>query len=148
MSQIRLPGISNDFDIIERASCQAGFSDEAVGLTMCRQCAIGNWRHEHVPRGFSAHDEGYDGDSSIHDEDQGGCPPIGNILTVGAKRFHYAEVLPADAFAVVWSMGRPVSKSQQLQCKEQLRFVSASRFLPEELDEKVAKLHLHRDRRF
>ena len=26
----------DDFDIIERASCPGGFSDEAVGLTMCR----------------------------------------------------------------------------------------------------------------
>ena len=53
--------IGNDFDIIERASCPAGFSDEAVGLTMCRQCAVG---------------------------------------TVGAKRFHCAEVLPTEVFAV------------------------------------------------
>ena len=36
-----LPGFFNYFDIIERASCQTGFSDEAVGLTMCRQCAVG-----------------------------------------------------------------------------------------------------------
>ena len=57
------------------------------------------------------------------------APPDGNIFTVGTKRFHCAEVLPTEVFAVVWLMVRPVSMSQQLQCKEQLRFVSASRFL-------------------
>ena len=59
------------------------------------------------------------------------APSNGNIFTVGAKRFHCEEVLPTEVFAVPtgWLMGRPVSKIHQLQCKEQFRLVSASRFL-------------------
>ena len=51
------------------------------------------------------------------------APPGGNIFTVGAKRFHCAEVLPREVFAVPVSLliGRAVSKRHQC-------FVCASRF--------------------
>ena len=139
-----LPGFFNDFDIIERASCQTGFSDEAVGLTMNRQCAAGatftsvrNCTPSEVfSSGTTMFQEAFErmtkdttATAPFTMKIKGGCPPIGNIFTVDAKRFHCAEVLPTEVFAVVWLMGRPVSKSQQFQCKEQLRFVSASRFL-------------------
>ena len=37
----RLPGIFNNFDILDCASCQVRFCDDGVGLTLCRQCAAG-----------------------------------------------------------------------------------------------------------
>ena len=38
------------------------------------------------------------------------APPDGNIFTVGAKRFHCAEVLPTEVLNVPagWLMRRPV----------------------------------------
>ena len=39
------------FDILERASCQAGFCDEAVGPTTCQQCASDNYSSTEQPDG-------------------------------------------------------------------------------------------------
>ena len=125
-----LPGIFNDFENLERASCQAGFCDAAVGLTMCRQCAVGATftsarnctPNEVLLSGTNMLQGAFERmtkDSSIHDEDQGGCSTGWNIFTVGAKRFHCAKVLQTEVFAVPdgWLIGRSVSKRHQLQSR-------------------------------
>ena len=37
------PGMFNDYEMTECASCQPGFFGSDVGLTMCRECAVGRY---------------------------------------------------------------------------------------------------------
>ena len=131
-------------EILERASCQAGFCDEAVGQTMCRQCAVGatftSARNctpnevllsgTNVSQGaFERMTKDTTATAPSTMKIKVVAPPVGTSSL--SKRFHCAKVLQTEVFAVPygWLIGRPVSKSHQLQSKEQLRFVSASRFL-------------------
>ena len=101
----RTPLQRNDIDILERASCQAGFCDEAVGLTMCWQCAVGatltsarNCTLNEVLLGgtnkfqevFERITKDMTASAPSTMKIKVVAPPDGNIFTVGAKHCPYS----------------------------------------------------------
>ena len=104
------------------------FSEEVVGLTMCRQCAVGatftsarNCTPNEVlsigTNMFQGAFERMTKDTTVTAPStmkiKVVAPPDGNIFTVGAKRFRCAEVLPAEVFAFLPCLHRVTNSSER-----------------------------------
>ena len=86
-----------------------------------RQCRVVQ-RHEHVPQGLRAHDEGTDGVGSIHDKDQGGRSTRRKHHHVCAKHFHCYEVLFLPSFtSKEASEFRDTSLQSKMKCDVYIR---------------------------